>query len=468
MQGGSRQNSRETYPQTISLEQTVTDRQDLRKNRDRSNDKGRARLFNELAVGKLRLSKDETEATYRDRKQAGLLLRINKSGAKSWRVQFYDKYQRKMRSKGLGEFKPGSPDHISVKDARNEAALQRALLETSLKKEAGANKASFRSVAELYLAEHVEGKRITADRIKTTINKIYDIEPTWRTRPFESITRPDVVDLLKAIAKTRGDRAADITLVALRRMMTKHAIGSKTGYLPVIVPGMQQIESPKERARERILTDQEIRVMFALSDGLGTFGNLCKMCLYTAQRRGKVAEMRFDDIEDGIWIVPKENREKGTGARLKLPPPALAIVEAQRKLRTCGYVFPSSAKTPFSAFGQAKHELDVARGALEGIEVPGLRTKEYKEFKSKPFYKKWHWIIHDLRRTSRSLMGRIEIPSYVAERVLGHAIGGVEEVYDRHNYDRQRAEALLKLSVAIGEILQPPAKTGNVVSINRR
>ena len=57
-----------------------------------------------------------------------------------------------------------------------------------------------------------------------------------------------------------------------------------------------------------------------------------------------------------------------------------------------------------------------------------------------------HWIIHDLRRTARSLMSRAGVRPDIAERTLGHVIGGVEGVYDRHTYDAERASALLSLA----------------------
>jgi integrase len=386
-------------------------------------------------------------------------------------VQYYDPGRRKMCSEGIGEFRPASPSHVSVKDARNKAGNFRSNKETILDERAklkATNKDTFRTVADWYFAKYVEGKRITADQIKRTIEKIYEVDPTWPDRKFEDIKRGDVVRLLSKINKDRGPRAADIALVTLRRMMTKHSIGSES-YSSVIVPGMAQIESPKDRTRDRFLTDQEIRALFTVADRLGTFGGLLKMCLFTAQRRGKVAEMRFSDIEEGVWIVPENNRrEKGTGERLKLSPPALGIIAAQEKLRTCDYVFPSAAKTGFSAFGKAMHQLEVLRGALEGIKVPALDSKAYKAFRATPHYKKWHWIIHDLRRTSRTLMSRAGVLGRIAEKVLGHIVPGVEPVYDRWGYDPERAEALHKLSTLIGEILTPPTKSGgNVVALRR-
>ena len=63
------------------------------------------------------------------------------------------------------------------------------------------------------------------------------------------------------------------------------------------------------------------------------------------------------------------------------------------------------------------------------------------------------WRIHDLRRTARSLMSRAGVLSEHAERVLGHAIGGVEGVYDRHRYDTEKAAVLTKLAHLIEQIV---------------
>ena len=52
------------------------------------------------------------------------------------------------------------------------------------------------------------------------------------------------------------------------------------------------------------------------------------------------------------------------------------------------------------------------------------------------------WQLHDLRRTARSLMSRAGVRPDIAERVLGHAISGVEGVYDRHPYRDEKADAL--------------------------
>ena len=74
------------------------------------------------------------------------------------------------------------------------------------------------------------------------------------------------------------------------------------------------------------------------------------------------------------------------------------------------------------------------------------------------------WVLHDLRRTARSLMARAGVRRDVAERVLGHVIQGVEGTYDRHEYRDEKAAALNKLAGLIALILDPPGE--NVIDLH--
>jgi hypothetical protein len=74
-----------------------------------------------------------------------------------------------------------------------------------------------------------------------------------------------------------------------------------------------------------------------------------------------------------------------------------------------------------------------------------------------------HWVLHDLRRTARSLMGRAGVASDVAERCLAHMPGGVEGVYDRWSYIDERRTALEKLHALIERITNPTSD--NVVPL---
>jgi hypothetical protein len=75
-----------------------------------------------------------------------------------------------------------------------------------------------------------------------------------------------------------------------------------------------------------------------------------------------------------------------------------------------------------------------------------------------------NWTIHDLRRTARSLMTRAGVPPDHAERALGHVIGGVRGVYDRHGYREEKRQAFEALAAHVERILNPQP---NVVPLRR-
>ena len=52
-------------------------------------------------------------------------------------------------------------------------------------------------------------------------------------------------------------------------------------------------------------------------------------------------------------------------------------------------------------------------------------------------------------------MARAGVRSDVAERVLGHAIPGIEATYNRHGYEVEKADALQKLATLIDTIIDP-------------
>ena len=172
----------------------------------------------------------------------------------------------------------------------------------------------------------------------------------------------------------------------------------------------------------------------------GSFGAIVRLCLLTAQRKAKVATMKWDDVDfdSGIWTIATEPREKGNPGAIRLPPAALDIIAAQAALADNPYVFasPRSRKQKhghFNAWSQGKRQLD------QLAPMPP-------------------WVIHDLRRTARSLLSRIGVNRDIAERVMGHVIAGVEGVYDRHRYEPEMADALKRLAAEIDRILNPGAK----------
>ena len=92
-------------------------------------------------------------------------------------------------------------------------------------------------------------------------------------------------------------------------------------------------QSTKAQARKRILDDGELAAIWKASETAGKFGAFVRLSLLTAQRRTRVAEMKWEEIDaDGLWTLPIEPREKENGGRLQLPEAALEIIRAQPRL----------------------------------------------------------------------------------------------------------------------------------------
>jgi hypothetical protein len=62
-------------------------------------------------------------------------------------------------------------------------------------------------------------------------------------------------------------------------------------------------------------------------------------------------------------------------------------------------------------------------------------------------------------------MSRAGVPSDHAERCLGHVVGGVRGVYDRHRYQDEMLHAYERLASLIERIVDPQA---NVVPLAGR
>src|SRR5207342_1443812 len=89
------------------------------------------------------------------------------------------------------------------------------------------------------------------------------------------------------------------------------------------VRGMRRVDK-RERARARILSDDELRSVWRAAEGAGVYGGMVRLLLLSAQRRDKVVGMLWSSISpDGTWTIPTAAREKGNAGVLKLPEAAL-------------------------------------------------------------------------------------------------------------------------------------------------
>ena len=205
----------------------------------------------------------------------------------------------------------GGADVLPIDEARVRArvAIQRIKDGLSAFEPPPPTPESFEAVAVSYMQRHVRAKGLRTEReIERILNKY--IYPILKDRDFETIRRSDVTKLLDLVEDGSGPRQADTVLTVLRSIMNFHA-KRVDDYVPPIIRGMGR-DDRHAKKRARILDDDEIRAVWTAADKSGPFGALLKLALLTAQRRQKIASMRWRDLTlDGTWDIPAEEREKG-------------------------------------------------------------------------------------------------------------------------------------------------------------
>jgi integrase len=287
--------------------------------------------------------------------------------------------------------------------------------------------ATFKAISENYFHRKAKDHRSRAKSEATLARLVY---PTFGPRPIEAINRSDIVRLLDRIEDECGPIMANRTLGIINRVMNFHASRSDDFRSP-IVRGMSR---GTEQARSRILDDDELRAIWKATADYPVYGSLLRFILLTATRRNEAGKMKWTELNgDRTWIIPAARYKTNLDHVVPLSAMALSVLPE----RNGEFVFSKNGHQAMGGYERHKRAID---------EASGVRG----------------WVIHDLRRTARSLLSRAGVPSDHAERCLGHIIPGVRGVYDRHEYFDEKARAFEALAAQVERIINPQ---DNVVSI---
>jgi integrase len=320
---------------------------------------------------------------------------------------------RELATKALREAKSGRDPAAEKQRARQE--------------ERAAESDTLAAIAAEYLRR--EGPRLrTFNQRRSDLALLTD--GVLGRQPVAGITRGQYTRVLDHIADNNGPGRADRCLSALRTLLNWHA--GRSDFISPLVRGMRRT-STKERARERVLDDSELRaVWMAAQQDDGPFGAFIRFTLLTATRRGESAGLKRDELSaDGTtWTIPARRYKSNRDMLIPLSEAARRIIAAMPDRG--GFIFSATGERPLGNFNERKNLLDAASG------VNG-------------------WRLHDLRRTARTLLSRAGISADHAERCLGHALGAIRGTYDRFQYFDEKLRAFEALAGLVERIVDPPA-----------
>jgi integrase len=206
--------------------------------------------------------------------------------------------------------------------------------------------------------------------------------------------------------------------------------------------------------RQRVLTDHELRLVWQASQHLGyPNGPFVRMLILTGQRLREVANMDWAevDLDKALWTLPGKRMKGNIPHEVPLSPPAKELIVGLPRFggsKAGNFVFSTtSGRRPISGFSKIKERIDAFIEQELSAALPA-------------------WRFHDLRRTMRTHLGGLPVPSDVAEMVIAHRQAGVRAVYDLHRYRDEKRRALELWAARLREIVEP-APTSNVVHLQR-
>ena len=364
-------------------------------------------------------------AEYFDENTRGLALRVSPA-AKSWCFHYTTGGVRK-------RLKLGTYPATSLSKARTLATEARGLLEAGKDPSAvrAASKNTLKAICDEYLKREGSKLRTAQERLRVFNRLVY---PTLGAMQIDAIKRTDIVRLLDGIEDENGPVMADKTLAFLSKLFSWHASRSDEFRSP-IVRGMTRTK-PQERTRSRILSDEELRAIWrATGEYSHPFGPMLRFILLTATRRNEAVYAKRSEITDTEWTIPAARYK--TKLDHLIPLSDMAVAQTRAGPLNLGVTTQSANAFIFTTNGKAIGGLGRHKRAID--EASGVTG----------------WWTHDLRRTARSLMSRAGVPSDHAERCLGHVIGGVRGVYDRHEYLEEKRRAFEALAAQIERIVNP-------------
>ncbi|ELI4232336.1 tyrosine-type recombinase/integrase [Salmonella enterica] len=292
-------------------------------------------------------------------------------------------------------------------------------------------------LVELYLTERIEDRKTKDGKIIPGARKpkgqaevrrtLYgDAVKSLGTRNAAEITRQDVINLINGIV-ARGATVQAGNVLRELSLAYEFAVGlgrfddSFANPALLAKSSLRQTRIKLTNGRgTRVLSEDELAKFLKWLPGSAytpTIKNVLRLTLWTGCRTGEVCNMAWKDVDLEKGTIHLRETKTGVERYVQLSDQAIDFLKVLR-LTSEKYLFPSQAtKKPIQQKYLTENSWRL-RESGQMLEIP-------------------HWTPHDLRRTVRTGLSRLQCPNEVAEAILGHARGGVEGIYNLYKYDAE-------------------------------
>jgi integrase len=352
-----------------------------------------------------------------------LYLVISPKGKKSWRWMAKNKATNKQSKLTFGPW-PSFPltearEWASERNAERDRGLDPVALIAAV--EAAKVSTDALTIKAVYNS-YVKHKEAVGEAVKSMHEKVRLIErnvyPAFGNTPIATFTKTDVREVLRVIRERGAPVTANRVLSELKTFLgwadhedyVEHNVA--TSFKPT-----------KEEGYRRHTTLEDMAYIWRATWMLENkdAGRAFRLILLTGCRRMEATAAKSVEYRDGHWTVPRERSKNKLPCILPLPSEGRTLFEASADLE---YVFHDNPRS--DSFQKPLHQIRVKVDALAGRKLE-------------------HWDLHGIRHGVRTaLRGKRITTKEIAERILNHNSGGIDERYDHELYLDEKGEALVK------------------------
>jgi integrase len=408
------------------------------------------------------------EQHYYDPALPGFYIRLLNTGVASWVVQW--KRLGRQKKITLGDVKVLDRDRAIKAGRELLAKITLGMLDPheARRERMRANKVTFTTVADLFL-KHRKAKGDlrpnSAEQFKRYLTGYY-FQHLHRL-PIDEITQEQIQTRVDHTAIQSGKRAAHHCCVVMR-VLFKWALTK--GYLPQGHPNpMTNVESPKQNGpRERVLTDDEIRLIWKTCEGweaeairyeeirasiggkrpwsgsppITDHARGIMLLFLTGCRAQEIGDLQWSevDLDNGELFIPKTRTKNEEDLPNPLADWAVQILLRVKRQPGRNGVFAQTHRD-----GRNMHHAD--RGLNRRIaKAGGIPPKG--------------WTLHDIRRTFRTRMSGLGVTRDVAEALVGHVSHRtqMDRVYDKYEHWPEKRQALAMWEANLRAIIDGTAE----------
>jgi integrase len=400
----------------------------------------------------------------------GLIVRVSRDGRRTWAYRYRaDGVLRRMTLGVVAKTPSAKPHEMPLKAAREAyyaARAERQKVGDPLAERRNQRRQRRDTVRETSLTIQKTGEAFLAaqsSRLAPSTVKEYRrqfdkhfLPALGSARSIASITHDELHAKIIAPQKRLGHHVTANRLTAtlkgwLSWCQTEYGIESAA--VPL------KIDAKIEKPRDRVLTDHEIRSLWATTENGDSLMQCLRFILVTGLRPGEAAGLSRHWIDEDRLTIPAT--KNGRAHSIPLSCVAKTILTSVPE-RADGSVFGVRVD-------QLSHRIDGMTGKRQAqaaarrakLSPPPDKRRVGRARQTPALGSCAEFHPHDLRRTATTTLARLGCPLEIIERVLNHSPSGItQKVYMRHSYEAEIRNWLEQLGAFIQGL-----GTGKVASI---